>query len=121
MVKAQTLKLLPVLTRMHISGTRENRTGYRFVCQSESVPGFYPHSSTAEAKMLIRTFNVHVKRFICALQKVLEFRSLVLEMSLNVLEFCSDKTLRTLQLHRLSHNISHNIHMFCQALSMTLQ
>ena len=26
-----TSKLLPVLTRMHISGTRQNRTGYRFV------------------------------------------------------------------------------------------
>ena len=49
--------------------------------------------------MLIRTFNVHVKRFSCAHSKVLEFWSLVLELSLNVLEFCSDKTLRTLFVH----------------------
>ena len=33
------------------------------------VLGFYPHSSTAEATMLIRTFNVHVKWFICAHSK----------------------------------------------------
>ena len=44
--------------RMNTSGTRQITD---FFYQSESVPGFYPHSSTAEAKMLIRTFNVHVK------------------------------------------------------------
>ena len=66
--------------------------------QSESVPGFYPHSSTAEANMLIRTFNVHVKRFIYAHSKspwILKFSPW------NVLEFCSDKTLRTLTLCKI--------------------
>ena len=48
---------------MHTLGTRQITD---FFYQSESVAGFYPHSSTAEATMLIRMFNVHVKRFICA-------------------------------------------------------
>ena len=52
-------------THVHIG----NSSDYRLFYQSESVPGFYPHSSIAEAKMLIRTFNVHVKRFICAHSK----------------------------------------------------
>ena len=41
----------------------------------------------------IRMFNLHVKIF---KKKVLEFWSFVLEMYLNVLEFCPDKTLWTL-------------------------
>ena len=55
---------------MHTSGTQQISNCFD---KSESVPGYYPHSSTSDAKNLIRTFNLHVKRFICLIQKVLEF------------------------------------------------
>ena len=49
-------------THAHIaSGTRQITD---FFYQSESV-----HSSTAETTFLIRMFNVHVKRLICAHSK----------------------------------------------------
>ena len=56
----------------------------------------YPQLFTTEAKILIGTFNLHIKRLFGPIKKVLEFSSLVLEMYLNVLECCPDKTLRTL-------------------------
>ena len=54
---------------MHTSVTSGTRQIYWFFINLNRVPGLYPHSPTAEATMLIRTFNVHVNRFICAHSK----------------------------------------------------
>ena len=50
------------------------------------------------------------------IQKVLEFWSSVLEMSLNPLEFCSDKPLRTLHWDRLE-TLAISFTPLCQCLS----